>query len=69
MNVKKYMSKVENSFGFCADPNLPVWKNVENYISQMTPTEFYGNPYNSAFHNLCKKLSSPQGLAPSWGWA
>ena len=61
------MLSVENAFGFCADPSLPVWKNVENYICQMTPTEFYGSPYNSTFHNLCKKTPIPPGTRSLMG--
>ena len=59
--VEKYMSEVREAHGFCADPGVPTWLNVENYYRQMNPIDFSGRPTNKAFHNLCKSTSIPTG--------
>ena len=33
--TEKYVKEIERQYGYCADPNLPCWKNVENYMLQM----------------------------------
>ena len=50
--VENYMLSVKKAYGFCADPNLPTWLNVENYYRQMSPVEYLGRPTNAAFHNF-----------------
>ena len=56
-----YKKEIICLYGYCADGNLPSWKNKENYIGGMTPTEFLSRPTNIACHNLCLTHPIPQG--------
>jgi len=53
-------------FGFCADPQLPTWRNKLNYVSLLPPTYFF--PFNAQFqgcHNLLKKDTPfPKAILP-----
>ena len=52
------MLSVKKAYGFCADPTMPTWLNVENYYSQMSSIDYLGRPTNAVFHNFCEKLKS-----------
>ena len=47
--------------GFCVDPLLPTWQNVEIYIGEMTPSQFLARPTNMACHDLCVDKPMPHG--------
>ena len=59
--VEMYKKEIICLYGYCADGNLPSWKNKENYIGALTPTEFLSCPTNIACHNLYKTNPMPQG--------
>ena len=54
-------------YGFIADPDLPVWKNVVNAIGDMHPRQYFNRPNNMAYHNLCTCLTPPPGTASLLG--
>jgi hypothetical protein len=51
-----------NSFGYAANVNLPLWKNAETVLSNMSTSKYFNRPYQMAFHNLCETLSPPKGI-------
>ena len=61
--VSNYRRKLENQYGFVADPDLPLWKNVENRLSQLTTAGApNGNSIkNLACHNICRHNQPPIG--------
>jgi hypothetical protein len=48
------------SYGFQANPALPLPNNFQTALSTLTPTDFK-QPKNLTFHNLCKENSLPIG--------
>jgi hypothetical protein len=48
-------------YGFAANPDLPLWKNVPLAITQMPPRLFLERPERGGFHNLCTTLVPPEG--------
>ena len=50
-------------YGFIADPNKPLWKNVDEYFERMDPrTYYFGRPTNMACHNYCTSSEAPVGI-------
>ncbi len=54
---KLYLSTYE----FCADPSLPTWKNVQNYVSQLSISYLF--KFNSETKG-CHNLLNPYTLFP-----
>ena len=52
---------LEEQYGFLADPDQPVWYNVERRIAEMSMEELESRPSNMACHNLLKYNPLPQG--------
>ena len=50
-----YRTDTENSYGYCANGNLPLSKNKEKYISVMIPADYLSQATNMVCHNLCQK--------------
>ena len=48
-------------------PTLPVWKNIENVLGDMTKYEYFSRPSRMAFHNLCTKKKPPDGVGSTLG--
>jgi len=59
-NIRKYKEEIIESFGFCADGNLPPWKNAEQYILQL-PVSHLHQIQNQAYHNFCHPCDIPHG--------
>ena len=59
--IEMCRSEIICLYGYCANGNLPTWKNEEIYIGNMTPTQYLVRPTNMACHNLCKNNPMPQG--------
>ena len=59
--LQKYKNKLTECYGFCADPTLPLWKNIENYALQMTPQQYYSRATNMACHDYCIINPMPVG--------
>jgi len=57
----KYKDDIYHSYGYCADPDLPGWKNKEAYILQLSPEQYLSRPSNMACHNYCKYSAMPTG--------
>ena len=51
--LQRYKNKLTECYGFCADPTLPLWKNIENYVPQMTLQQYYSRATNMAYHDYC----------------
>ena len=56
-----------SSFGYYADPSLPLWKNVETVLSKMTSFEYFHRPKQMAYHDLCDNLKAPDGIGVTLG--
>ena len=50
------------TYGFVADPNKPIWKNIPSALKSMTTNEYLQSPYNLHCHNLCENLKPPLGF-------
>ena len=51
-------------------PSLPTWKNMENYILQLTTTQFSTRITNVACHNYCTLRPMPLHVKSLLGfWA
>ena len=59
--VGKFGEQLKQQYGFLADPNKPLWYNVETYIGEMNMAEYLARPRNMACHNLLEKESLPVG--------
>ena len=60
--VGQYGELLKQQYGFLADPNLPIWKNVERRIGEMGMEEYCGSRMgNMACHNLLQLNSLPVG--------
>eukprot|EP00984_Skeletonema_dohrnii_P034790 scaffold33693_cov154-Skeletonema_dohrnii-CCMP3373.AAC.1 len=59
--LSKYKREQEELFGFCANPNLPLWKNKIDYINQLTIDQINAEPSNLTCHNYCDELAPPPG--------
>ena len=53
------MNTYINTFGHCADPALPDWKNALNYVASSPATVFFKRITNTSCHVLCK--NPPRG--------
>ena len=53
------MHKYINSFGHCADPALPDWKNAMEYVANSPAAVFFKRVVNTSCHVLCK--NPPRG--------
>jgi len=58
--IKEYHEEIKKESGYCADPNLPKWKNTQNLILQL-PVSQLQSITNKAYHNKTKKSSAPRG--------
>ena len=61
--VSSYRRKIKEQFGFVADPDKPLWKNVDDRLSQLTIAESYNGSSirNKACHNICVHSQPPVG--------
>ena len=59
--IDLYRNEIMCLHGYCADGNLPTWKNKENHIGNMTPAEYLSRPANIACHDLRERNPRPQG--------
>ena len=53
--------QLTSCFGYCADPNISTRRNLVQYVSQMTPLEFFSRPKTTTTHNYCKDKKMPFG--------
>ena len=62
-SVSSYRMKIKEQFGFVADPDKPLWKNVDDRLSQLTIAESYNGSSirNKACHNICAHSQPPVG--------
>ena len=59
IEIKKHVNTYINTFGHCADPALPDWKNALNYVASSPATVFFKRVTNTSCHVLCK--NPPRG--------
>ena len=59
--IELYKNEIMCLYGYCADGNLPTWKNQENYIGSIIPTEYLTRPTNMVCHNLCENNPMSMG--------
>jgi hypothetical protein len=53
---------LKEQYGFVADPELPLWENVEKQIGKMDMAELLARPRNTACHNLLESNTMPPGV-------
>jgi hypothetical protein len=56
-------NSIRETFGFIADPDLPLHRNVARYLLELSPLQFFHFVTNKAFHNLCVNCQIPRTLA------
>jgi hypothetical protein len=49
--------------GFVPDVSRTFWENRSAVLGAMTPHHYFTRPSNTAFHNLCKSATLPDGTA------
>ena len=54
-------------YGFAANPNLPLWQNIESVITNMSAAEYFNRPVNMTYHNICNKKKPPDGIRVTLG--
>lgn len=59
--LEQYRKDRSNIYGFCPDPDAPLWKNKQDYFDQLSLEEFEALPTNMAMHNYCEKIQPPVG--------
>jgi hypothetical protein len=50
------------TYGFVANPNKPIWKNIPSALKSMNTNAYLQLPYNLHCHNLCENLQPPLGF-------
>ena len=61
------MLECKETFGFDADPSLPLWENAESVLSEMSPLDYFNRPHQMAYHNLCVHKQPPPGIGTTLG--
>jgi hypothetical protein len=59
--------KCMEAFGFISNPKNPLWKNVELVLGNMTKFQYFNQPQQMAFHNLCTINQPLQGIGLTLG--
>jgi hypothetical protein len=59
--------KCMEAFGFISNPKNPLWKNVELVLGNMTKFQYFNQPQQMAFHNLCGIYQPIQGIGLTLG--
>lgn len=65
--LSKTTKSLLDAYGYTADPDLPLWLNIQNRFASMSPLEYFNRPSNMAFHNLCSIKSPPSGIGSTLG--
>jgi len=62
-DIMKLMHKHCNqSYGFTANPDLPIWENVPSALRSLPTNLILWSPTNQHCHNLCNNLQPPPGF-------
>ena len=59
--ISEYQDVLKQQYGCLANPRLPLWKNVENFIGEMELRDYTSRPRNMACHNLLRTNKLPAG--------
>jgi hypothetical protein len=59
--LNHYKEEQRQEYGFCADPDLPTWNNLLNYVQQLTTEQLNFRPTNMSCHNYCEDVPPPPG--------
>jgi hypothetical protein len=59
--------KCYDSYGYVANPKIPLWENIEKVLTNMTELEYYNRPCQMTYHNLCEKPTPPDGIGITLG--
>jgi hypothetical protein len=65
--VRDGNQKCLESYGFIGDPEVPLWKNIEDVLGNMTKFEYFNRPQQMAYHNLCSEKQPLQGIGITLG--
>ena len=65
--INDHKARTKNLYGFVADPELPLWKNVEDRIGSLDAVEFQARPSNMTCHNLLRHRKLPPGTTQLLG--
>ena len=49
--IASYKSNFVSKYGFCADPDLPIWKNLETFYLQLPSSSYFARNSNRVCHN------------------
>ena len=61
--ISSLKNKFLQKFGYCADPALPDWKNLEYYYRRMPTSSYFSKATNQICHNyLPKDATMPHGV-------
>lgn len=61
--INSFKTKFINKFGYCADPPLPDWENLENYYRSMPASSYFLCATNQVYHNyLPADIQVPHGV-------
>ena len=53
---------LSSSYGFTANLDLPLRKNVEDKLGDMSPFKYFNRSQHMAYHNLCSVKKAPKGI-------
>jgi len=60
-HVSNFGELLKQQYGFVADPDQPLWYNVEKRLGEMESAEYYSRPTNMACHNYLVENGLPPG--------
>jgi hypothetical protein len=65
--VRDGNQKCLESYGFIEDPEVLLWKNIEDVLGNMTKFEYFNRPQQMVYHNLCLEKQPLQGIGITLG--
>ena len=58
---------LQRTFGFIANPSYSKWENATNILRNTPISKYYNKTNNLAYHNLCTRLTPPNGIGSLLG--
>ena len=65
--LQRQTKRIQQDYGFTANPSLPVRKRILNRLLHMSVREFFAHCNNLSFHNLCVENNIPTSAAKLLG--
>ena len=65
--MHQFKEDVRQQYGFLANPDWPLWRNLEEHVRKMPARDVFEQPRNKAVHNLLFEQPLPVGTKTLFG--